>query len=520
MSLTFPTTTLKKPSGLTALPSGFKRPAFGTLYGFDAQGATDDSGGGGGGAFANTLSGSFDGTDDYLQLGNGILTALSGTTYSISMWYKLDQEGYYMEPFSAGGTTGDRSLVYFRARGSGTVSIEFYAGSATHLIEASPFQSINSWVNSVITVDTNGTSTLYVNGVSKAASINVPQVTPTNPVIGCLNGASNFLDGKIDEVAIFDSTLSASDVTSIYNSGVPADLSSLSPVGWWRLGDGTGDTDSGGGTPASGDTIGTVVDQGSGGNNATGTNGPLYSNDVPVAPFSTISGAFDGTDDYLDCGTVSALNSSSAYSGSLWVNYNSVNRIPLGAGAASNRWYLHLVNSTTIQYHMGPSTGVPYPGPGYPTWTVSTLSSSTWYHIAFVHDGTDVTLYLNGSSQGTKTGAETSNNAFKGTQLVIGRYTSVPGTYNFNGYIDEVSLFDSALSASDVTAIYNSGVPADLSSLSPVGWWRMGDGTGDTDSGGGTPASGDTIGTVVDQGSGSNNATNPNGAIYSSTVPS
>ena len=38
MSLAFPTTALKKPSGVTAIPSGFKRPAFGTLYGFDAQG--------------------------------------------------------------------------------------------------------------------------------------------------------------------------------------------------------------------------------------------------------------------------------------------------------------------------------------------------------------------------------------------------------------------------------------------------------------------------------------------------
>tara|TARA_R100000900_G_scaffold99144_2_gene76650 strand:- start:279 stop:1175 length:897 start_codon:yes stop_codon:yes gene_type:complete len=38
MPLTFPTTSLKKPSGVTALPSGLKRPAFGTLYGFDAQG--------------------------------------------------------------------------------------------------------------------------------------------------------------------------------------------------------------------------------------------------------------------------------------------------------------------------------------------------------------------------------------------------------------------------------------------------------------------------------------------------
>jgi hypothetical protein len=238
--------------------------------------------GGGGGAYSNLLAGSFDGTDDYLQLGNGILTALSGTNYSISMWYKLDQEGYYMEPFSAGGTTGDRVLTYFRSRGSGTVSIEFYAGSATHLIENAPFQSINTWNNAVITVDTGGTSSLYVNGALKATSTNVPQTTPTNPVIGCLNGVSGFLDGKIDEVAIFNSTLSATDVTAIYNSGVPADLSSLSPVAWYRMGDGTGDTDSGGGAPADTDTIATVVNQGSASSaDATAVSAPTYSNDVP-----------------------------------------------------------------------------------------------------------------------------------------------------------------------------------------------------------------------------------------------
>ena len=49
MSLTFPTDTLKKPSGLTAIPNQFKRPAFGTLYGFDAQG------GDGGSSFAYNL---------------------------------------------------------------------------------------------------------------------------------------------------------------------------------------------------------------------------------------------------------------------------------------------------------------------------------------------------------------------------------------------------------------------------------------------------------------------------------
>ena len=76
------------------------------------------------------------------------------------------------------------------------------------------------------------------------------------------------------------------------------------------------------------------------------------------------------------------------------------------------------------------------------------------------------------------------------------------------------------MTASNVSTIYNSGVPGDISSLNPLSWWRMGDGTGDTDSGGGSPGAGDTVGTVADQGSGSNNGTGTNGATYSGSVPS
>ena len=43
--------------------------------------------------------------------------------------------------------------------------------------------------------------------------------------------------GNIDEVAIWDSTLTSANITSIYNSGEPADISSLSPTSWWRMGE-------------------------------------------------------------------------------------------------------------------------------------------------------------------------------------------------------------------------------------------------------------------------------------------
>jgi hypothetical protein len=73
----------------------------------------------------------------------------------------------------------------------------------------------------------------------------------------------------MDEVAIFDSTLSSSDISTIYNSGTPSNISSLSPAGWWRMGENDG---------ASGTTI---TDQGSGSNDGTLVNGPTFSTNVP-----------------------------------------------------------------------------------------------------------------------------------------------------------------------------------------------------------------------------------------------
>ena len=467
--------------------------------------------------FANTLVGSFDGTGDYLQLGNGILTALSGTNYSISMWYKLDQEGTYMEAFSAGGTTGERVLVYFRARGSGTVSIEFYAGSAAHLIEASPFQSINTWNNAVITVDTGGVSSLYVNGALEATSTAVPQATPTNPVIGCLDGLSNFLDGKIDEVAIFDSTLSATEVAAIYN-GVPTDLTSLSPVGWWRMGDGTGDTDLGGGTPVSGDTIGTVVNQGSLGSsaNATNSSAALYSNEVPVRP--PFSASFDGTDDYLAF-TEEDLGSG-ALTFSAWVNFsNSAGEVPIIADDEDlSHW--HYKQSNGYFYIRGLSDPIQKYTSGY-----RLIAINTWHHMMLIDDGlgnnnSSVKAYIDGTLVGSFN--TTGIGGFKFDTIAKSFNAGNPAAKYFPGKIDEVAIWESD-QTSNIAAIYNGGVPNDLGTnglnLSPLHWYRMGNGEGDTDSGGGTPASGDTIGTVVDQGSGSNNATNPNGALYSTDTP-
>jgi len=161
--------------------------------------------------------------------------------------------------------------------------------------------------------------------------------------------------------------------------------------------------------------------------------------------------------------------------------------------------------------------------------STGTISVNQWSHVALVVESgvtNGTKLYINGSSETLGTHTITTNNS---APFQLGkRYDSF---YTFGGLMDEVAIFNSALTDSQITNIYKgeenggsggtNGVPGDLSTFSPLGWWRMGDGSGDTDSGGGTPANTDTIGTVVNQGSASNaNGTGTNGPTFSTDVPS
>lgn len=225
-------------------------------------------------SYVNGYSLSLDGSNDYAEV-TGL--GLSGAT-SFSMWFNaqasvsnypllhMDSNGLFIDIAS----NNLRCILYDNAAGDG--SQIYKVNGATGGI------SVGTWFHLAVT--TNGTSTLklYVNGVEKGAgapstygsswsNFNAPSSLPLD--IGARTSSNLYANQLMDEVAIFGSELSASDITAIYNSGVPDALSSYSPVGWWRM----GENNSGAGT--------TITDQGSGGNDASLVNGPTFSTNVP-----------------------------------------------------------------------------------------------------------------------------------------------------------------------------------------------------------------------------------------------
>ena len=216
-------------------------------------------------SFSNAKSLEFDGVDDYVDLGSA--TTLNFTDdFSISCWIKEDGN-LNRGIFNSGNRSGSQGWLLYRTSAN---KVAFKCAART----ATSTTSINTdaWINIIVTwekdaADTGGSTgnriKLYINGSLEATATRLSTNAPTysgtiyNDIGTPYNGTNEFL-GKIDEVAAYDFLLSADQITSIYNSGAASDLASLSPVAWYRNGDG--------------DTFPTITDNGSGSNNGTMTN--------------------------------------------------------------------------------------------------------------------------------------------------------------------------------------------------------------------------------------------------------
>lgn len=244
------------------------------LPSFGASAISAVPGGGGGGAFTNTYSVEFDGTDDYVTMGAPSSLDITGDM-TLSIWVNTDQNTQYTGLFSKRNGSGRQFYFYLRNdSGNKNLSLqtEPSGGSLSSMNTSSNPVTLNTWHHVATVINsgvTNGT-TIYVDGNAVATGTMTLASNSTAPlIIGSSTGTGNFFEGLLDEAAIFNSALSTSDVTTLYNSGVPGDISSLSPLGWWRM----GDNDSGTGT--------TITDQGSGGNDGTLVNSPTFSTDIP-----------------------------------------------------------------------------------------------------------------------------------------------------------------------------------------------------------------------------------------------
>ena len=113
-----------------------------------------------------------------------------------------------------------------------------------------------------------------------------------------------------------------------------------------------------------------------------------------------------------------------------------------------------------------------------PTFPLGNPADGAWHHILATWDGTTdankIQLFVDGSLIAQGTANDTGIRNSPTTNLTVGGPDNATYTRLFYGNIDEVAIFNTDQSA-NVAEIYNGGVPTDLTDLSPMTWWRMGE---------------------------------------------
>ena len=201
----------------------------------------------GGDAFRDEFSVAFDGTDEFIE------TTLNGSTFdgnfSISAWIKNVRNDAYRTIFGHHVDANNflsLHLIKSSAGSADKISMQMNVGGSSKYVTGSTnFFTEDKWFHVVFTQDDdNNAQALYVDGVRDATQThNVNFDMDGTSFIGRKSSSSNFIyTGSISEVTIYNKSLSASEVKTIYNGRDPYNhkegVCSNNLLAWYRMGDG------------------------------------------------------------------------------------------------------------------------------------------------------------------------------------------------------------------------------------------------------------------------------------------
>jgi hypothetical protein len=338
------------------------------------------------------------------------------------------------------------------------------AGATSNTYSTSATLPVGKWSHVCETVDASSggaiTLNFYINGVSalsQATDVNGPNTggvgTNYMKIGNDDDAAGRFFQGTIDDVVVYNRLLSASEIVTIYNEHATQVNSSQnskltgSLVGLWSF-DGPDITTS-------------FLDK-----SGNGFNGYLVGTNNATSSRKTIGRegqafSFGG----LNTGGINLGSSSTLdpnrFTIATWV-YTPV---------ASSYIYNYIFSNARdcCGTYNGIELLVGYNGAGVVTGTIwnstafvinssaAAVPNNTWTHVVFTYDGSNMKLYINGVlnnsvAQTTDPGTPASFNTYIGS---MGAASGV--TYTFNGKLDDMRLYNRALSAAEIKQLYRMG---------------------------------------------------------------
>lgn len=169
--------------------------------------------------------------------------------------------------------------------------------------------------------------------------------------------------------------------------------------------------------------------------------------------------SFDGVDDYIDYGYSPAFSPSNAITISAWIKRN------LGGSACIvcrlddyyTRAYYLAFWGDWLQMEVSEDGGID--NRLLNNWYPHPVTDTNWHHVAGVYGGSTITLYFDGVvAAGGEIWGDASSIDQNLSRLLIGFDLADNGSY-FSGSIDEVRIYDRALSQSEIAELASSNPP-------------------------------------------------------------
>ncbi|MDH3324956.1 MAG: hypothetical protein OEL89_04925, partial [Candidatus Peregrinibacteria bacterium] len=444
--------------------------------------AIDQSGSGNDGDVANGASPAigkvgqaleFDGVDGYIDIadadhfsfGNGS----SDSPFTFSAWVYVESGGMIIAK-SQNLTSWIREYTFHVDPSTNNLNVVLYdnGGISSYVSEISDEAlSTGEWHHVLATYDGTGSTgiKLYIDGGLASSSTVITGTytamanTSRSLEIGRQrndSGSQVYFNGKIDEALIYNRALSATEITDIYNLGnrkfTQQSAIKTGLAGHWPM-----DEDS----LEWADTGTEVKDESGQANHGDAVN--LTSGNVQTGRLDE-SLSFGGVSDYISVADNASLDPGGPMTMTAWVKPTSadlVDQIICKASTDLGGYQLR-GNSGAFTVYIG-STGV-----GSVAYT-----QGEWYHLVGLYDGTNTKFYVNGTLRASAPGAGPVSNS---SPLLIGKRWD---GYYFNGNIDDVRVYDRAISETEIANLYNVGKlkinssKANLLTTGLVGSWTF-----------------------------------------------
>lgn len=170
----------------------------------------------------------FDGTDDYVNVGNPTDLQITGAM-TLSSWVYIDSVTNSGRIITKQGNSGARGWS-LNVESGGYAAFQVAPSATTLAIVSSDTLPTNQWVHLTGVYDPGVSMKIYVNGVlNNTNTTSIPNAqynSSQNVNIGRRPSAANYFDGKIDEVKVFNTALNTSEIADLagVSGGNPSNL--------------------------------------------------------------------------------------------------------------------------------------------------------------------------------------------------------------------------------------------------------------------------------------------------------